>query len=203
MDAEVNEGTQNVHDLENLEDVLSLPNILKFKDRSLLPPEPGIYFFIFENRILYIGQSDSLVNRCLGERHHVYPKILNREQLKIAYLIVNESEEKRALLEKELIDRFLPELNGNGGTLKTEAITIKLTLEEKQQILNEIAKRGIGASTWGRNAVLHHLNKTKETDILSLAIEYITRQAFANNDREAFTLLRRIYSKKNRCEPNK
>jgi hypothetical protein len=138
--------------------VTGLPSV-KFSKRRKLPDSPGIYFFIDNESIFYIGQSINIKKRCSGHRH--IAKLCGTKELRIAYLEVWGGHETRKAKEYEFIKRFSPSLNYqiNRLGIKTEVIPFRLTEDELSIITDRVRQTGMPRSVWIRNAVLSHLKR--------------------------------------------
>lgn len=87
-----------------IENILRLPYV-SAKDANKMPDKPGIYYFVLNNKVLYIGKSFSLNNRVACHR------LLLKLQPEIA--VHYEFIEKKNLfnVENRAIRKYRPELN--------------------------------------------------------------------------------------------
>lgn len=77
----------------------------KTRDTSRLPDLPGIYHFIKNEKIVYIGESSSIKRR-VGQ--HI---LSNGEDFEVRYQIIDDEDERKQR-EAEQIREHRPELNG-------------------------------------------------------------------------------------------
>lgn len=130
---------KTLKDIENLE----------YKYNPLhLPEESGVYFFVKDNTLLYIGQSENIKKR-----------VCNNDQLirlyspKICYQLTAD-EKTRKGLERYYISKFLPIFNraiSNDGDysltiyyIDTEEQYNKISLDEIYDILRPLNKNYFG-----------------------------------------------------------
>lgn len=86
----------------------SLPSVA-LKTKFKLPKEPGIYFVIWMEQILYIGRSENIFKRWQG--HHRYQQILeDHPGSHIAWIVCSEMS-LLPVIENALIDKFQPPIN--------------------------------------------------------------------------------------------
>jgi excinuclease UvrABC nuclease subunit len=90
--------------------IAKLPSVLLTR-RSALPDVPAIYFVLAPDReVLYVGRARSLSARWRGSSHHRYAQV-DLDGARIAWLAIRDAESLPDL-ERSLIERFQPRLNG-------------------------------------------------------------------------------------------
>ncbi|MDJ0716911.1 MAG: GIY-YIG nuclease family protein [Prochloraceae cyanobacterium] len=119
---------------------------LHLRDKEKLPEKSGIYFALDSLGIVqYIGKANNLKNR--WNNHHRENQLKGLNDIKIAYLEVSDPS-LLTEIEKSLINRFKPGLNGTiVVNKKTIRINISMTVEfyEKLKKYAEENERSISA----------------------------------------------------------
>lgn len=74
-----------------------------------LPSSSGVYLFLKDNTILYVGESRDIYQR-VTTSHHEWQNALNLGMNQIAYYVTDH--EGRIRLEQDIILKYRPRLNG-------------------------------------------------------------------------------------------
>ena len=90
--------------------VFSLPSVFGKEDMvRKMPCSPGVYFFVYENTVTYVGTSSNLFKRLSDTKHPMRNCIKN---MRVYYDVYSETEESRRHVDEALaILIFLPENN--------------------------------------------------------------------------------------------
>ena len=126
----------------SLSEILGLPKS-NASAISGVPAQPGIYFFIDDSEIIYIGETINLNGRMLEHRKLLAYNITIDIHLLLSYRNANLSDSKeRKALESALIKRFKPALNIKGNT--------GYQPQQTQSPIDDLVNRGY-AVTWIKN----------------------------------------------------
>ena len=77
------------------------------KNEDTINRDPGLYFLIFDDEIVYVGRSKNVMSRIINHLH-------TREILFNRYTIINMSYRDTICLEPIYINKFNPKYNGLG-----------------------------------------------------------------------------------------
>lgn len=108
-----------------VEQIQQLPSV-PLAQRSQLPNKPGVYFVFGGNSIIYIGMAGKTEQKTLRQRWETHEKIPLLEILEkvgtainLYWYVIEGNANLRLGIERVLIDKFAPALNGASGRLIT------------------------------------------------------------------------------------
>lgn len=84
---------------------------LKTSELFELPSTSGIYFFLIENTVVYVGETNSLKRRLTEDDHHVLIKLRHNPKLRIKYKSASPNKRLRLREEINLIKKYRPAMN--------------------------------------------------------------------------------------------
>lgn len=169
-----------------------VPNVLPsvtLDTRTMLPKQPGIYFVIEDEQILYIGRSENIYLRWL--QHHKYLELKeNNSGSRIAWLICSEifllNDIERALIHKfkPILNKVIPsisKINKNiidleiddsfVEVIKTESenrptpVTIRLNQDDKEWLYQTVKDLNIPLNAFIKSLLDQYRYGYKQTQI--------------------------------------
>lgn len=84
---------------------------LKRSELFELPTTSGIYFFLIDNTVVYVGETNSLRRRLTEDEHHVLVKLQHNPKLRIKYKSASTNKRMRLIEEISLIKKYRPAMN--------------------------------------------------------------------------------------------